>query len=136
MHEKKVVLIVDDEVGMREMLSWSLGGADYEIAVARDGEEAARRLAAGGVDLVVTDVTMPRLGGFAVLELAVRAGIPVIVMTGFGTVEMAVHAMRRGASDFLLKPFDTQHLAERVTDTLSSRARPAERVPSGLYRGT
>jgi DNA-binding NtrC family response regulator len=124
---KKTVLIVDDEPGMREMLRWSLGESAFEVVVARDGEEAAALLAAGGVDLVVTDLTMPRLGGFDVLEeaAATEPRTPVIVMTGFGTVEMAVHAMRRGASDFLLKPFDVRYLLGRITEALT----PA-RVPS------
>ena len=118
---RKVVLVVDDEVGMREMLSWLLG-KEYDIVAASDGEEAAARIAAGGVDLVVTDVTMPRLGGFGVLEAAASTlpKTPAIVMTGFGTVEMAVQAMRQGASDFLLKPFDAKVLAERIQETLAA----------------
>ena len=118
---RKVVLIVDDEPGMRDMLRWSLDGEAFDVILACDGEEASALLAAGGVDMVLTDVTMPRLGGFAVLEAAGRAGTPAIVMTGFGTVEMAVHAMQRGASDFLLKPFDAARLRERIVEMLSSR---------------
>ncbi|MDE2143372.1 MAG: response regulator [Elusimicrobia bacterium] len=127
---RKVVLIVDDEPGMRDMLRWSLGGEAFDVALARDGEEASALIAAGGVDLVVTDITMPRLGGFAVLEAAGRAGTPVIMMTGFGTVEMAVHALRRGASDFLLKPFDAARLAERIGEALRRPDSPGPRAPS------
>ena len=89
-------------------------------------------LAAGGVDLVVTDITMPRLGGFDLLEAAssMLPRTPVIVMTGFGTVEMAVHAMRRGASDFLLKPFDARHLAARIQETLTPGERRGSAAPS------
>lgn len=123
---KKVVLIVDDETGMREMLRWSLGESEFEVVTARDGVEAAALLAAGGVDLAVTDITMPRLSGFGVLEAAARTfpATPVIVMTGFGTVEMAVYAMKRGASDFMLKPFDVSQLAARIHEVFvgSSRA--------------
>lgn len=127
---RKKVLIVDDEAGMRDMLRWSLHDAEYEILVARDGTEAAELLAAGAVDLVVTDLTMPRLGGFGLLEVAARTGTPVIVMTGFGTVEMAVHAMRRGAADFLLKPFDVARLASRISETLTARERRGAGAPS------
>ena len=118
---KKVVLIVDDEAGMRDMLRWSLRHCDFDIIVAHDGEEASAFVARGGIDLVVTDLTMPRLGGFGLLELAAATTpkTPVIVMTGFGTVEMAVHAMRRGANDFLLKPFEVQHLLARIRETLT-----------------
>lgn len=129
---RKVVLIVDDEAGMRDMLRWTLDESAFDIVVARDGEEAAALLATGGVDLVITDVTMPRLGGFGVLAAA--AGTlprpPVIVMTGFGTVEMAVQAMKDGASDFLLKPFDAGRLAERIRETLMPRESLGAGVPS------
>jgi DNA-binding NtrC family response regulator len=129
---RKVVLIVDDEPGMRDMLRWSLGGREFEIVTARDGVEANALLAAGGVDLVITDLTMPRLGGLDVLEAAARTlpRTPVIVMTGFGTVELAVYAMRRGASDFLLKPFDARRLAERIQETLEPAGRRAPLAPS------
>ena len=129
---RKVVLIVDDEAGMRDMLRWSLAESEFDIVTARDGVEAAAMLAAGGVDLVVTDITMPRLGGFDVIEAAAATcpRTPVIVMTGFGTVEMAVHAMRRGASDFLLKPFDARHLSARIEETLTETGRPGPAVPS------
>ncbi len=129
---RKVVLIVDDEPGMRDMLRWSLGDSEFEIVAARDGVEANALLAAGGIDLVITDLTMPRLGGFDVLEAAARTRprTPVIVMTGFGTVELAVYAMRRGASDFLLKPFDALRLAQRIQETLKPTGSRAPLAPS------
>lgn len=119
---RKVVLVVDDEAGMREMLGWLLG-KDYDIVVAVDGAEAVASIASGGVDIVVTDIAMPRLGGFGVLAAAAGTlpKTPAIVMTGFGTVEMAVQAMRQGASDVLLKPFDAQVLADRIQETLAGR---------------
>lgn len=119
---KTVVLIVDDEEGVRDMLRWCLGGCGFDIAVARDGEEALAVIAGGGVDLVVTDLSMPRLGGFRLLEvLSRREQRPAaIVITGFGTVEMAVQAMRHGASDFLLKPFDPQHLVARIREVMET----------------
>ncbi|MBI3553327.1 MAG: response regulator [Elusimicrobia bacterium] len=111
---------MDDEEGMRDMLRWYLGGSGFDIATASDGEEALAVVARGGVDLIVTDLTMPRLGGFKLLEALSRdeKRPAAIVITGFGTVEMAVSAMRRGASDFLLKPFDPQHLIARIKEIL------------------
>jgi len=93
---------------------------------------AGALIAAGGVDLVVTDVAMPRLGGYDVLAAAAgtRPRTPAIVMTGFGTVEMAVLAMRRGAADFLLKPFDVRLLAARIRETLTEEARRGSAAPS------
>ncbi|MBI2384458.1 MAG: response regulator [Elusimicrobia bacterium] len=129
---RKVVLIVDDEAGMRDMLRWTFGGSEFVVVVARDGREAAELLSEGGIDLVVTDVTMPRQGGYDVLEAAAgtRPRTPAIVMTGFGTVEMAVLAMRRGAVDFLLKPFDVRLLAARIRETLTEEARRGSVAPS------
>lgn len=116
------MVIVDDEAGIRDMLRWRLRECEFDVVPARDGREAEALLAAGGVDLVVTDLTMPRLGGFGVLAAAAGTvpATPVIVMTGFGTVEMAVHALRHGASDFLLKPFDVRLLVARIRETLKS----------------
>ena len=117
---KKVVLIVDDEPGMRDMLRWSLDGAKFEVKLARDGREALAILALGGVDVVVTDLTMPNLDGFEFLEAmkARPSRTAVIVITGFATVEMAVHAMRLGAADVLLKPFDSQELENRIREVI------------------
>lgn len=116
----KTILLVDDEQGMRDMLRWYLRGSGYRIEVARDGAEAIRALDAGAVNLVVTDITMPRADGFRVIEAARALPTPaaVIAITGFGTVEGAVLAMRRGASDFILKPFDPEVLVRRIRETL------------------
>jgi DNA-binding NtrC family response regulator len=128
---RKRLLVVDDEAGMRDMLRWSLEASEYEVITARDGEEAAALILAGGVDLVITDITMPRLGGFGLLRIAAgtEPRTPVIVMTGFGTVEMAVHAMRLGASDFLLKPFDERRLAVRIEETLRGEKHRGSAAP-------
>lgn len=119
----KVVLIVDDEPGIRDMLRWCLRDRGFEIKTARDGEEALRVLRDGGVDLVVTDLTMPRLDGFQLLESAKAAapGLAIIVITGFATVEMAVFAMRKGAADVLLKPVEPRHLVARIDEIFWQR---------------
>ena len=114
---KKVVLVVDDEEGMRDMLGWRLGDSEFDIKLARNGEEAIAILGRDMIDLVVTDLTMPRCGGLKLLD-AIGGKTAVIVITGFGTVEMAVHAIRNGASDFLLKPFDPQYLLQRIREVL------------------
>jgi two-component system response regulator AtoC len=117
---KKVILVVDDEQGMRDMLRLHLGEAGFEIKLARDGLEAKKLLAEGTVDLVITDLSMPNFDGFALLEYARGIkGAPIMIVTGFGTVEMAVHAMRLGAADFLLKPFDLGLLARRITEIIA-----------------
>jgi DNA-binding NtrC family response regulator len=128
--KKTVVLIVDDEQGMRDMLSWRLGQLDFEVHVAADGEAAAELLRREDVDLVITDVTMPRLNGLQLLDVVarLRPGAAIIMMTGFGTVETAVYAMRKGACDFLLKPFDVDRLMSRVVEVIAEAA--AEGMPS------
>lgn len=117
---ERLILVVDDEAGMRDMLRWYLAGDGYRIEVARDGAEALEILEREPVDLVVTDLTMPRADGFRVIEGARGRERPtaVIAITGFGTVESAVLAMRRGAADFILKPFDPEVLARRIRETL------------------
>ncbi|MEK7381803.1 MAG: response regulator [Elusimicrobiota bacterium] len=119
---RKTILIVDDEAGIRDMLRFCLERSEFNIVTAHDGTEATALLMAGGIDLMVTDITMPHLGGLGLLEIAAGTSpkTPAIVMTGFGTVEMAVHAMKLGASDFLLKPFDVHLLAALIQKTLKA----------------
>ncbi len=119
----RVILVVDDEAGMRDMLGWRLEGLGFDLRLAGDGAEAIRVLESERVDLVITDLTMPRVGGFGVLEFA-RSRTPapsVIAVTGFATVETAVRAMRQGAFDFLLKPFDDSLFVSRVKEALGVR---------------
>lgn len=120
MAEAGRILVVDDEPGMRDMLWWSLERLGYSLAQARDGEEALRALDGGGVDLIITDLTMPRRGGLELLRALARRpdSPPVIVVTGFGTVETAVEAMRLGARDFLLKPYELELLLARVRECI------------------
>lgn len=116
----KRILLVDDEVGMRDMLSWSLRESGFALERASNGTDALAVLDRASVDLIVTDLTMPQRNGFELLTALRERGDapPVIVVTGFGTVEMAVQAMRLGAVDFILKPFDFQHLYKRINELL------------------
>jgi DNA-binding NtrC family response regulator len=116
------VLVVDDETGFRDMLTWNLRGDGVDVDTAKDGLEAQRKLAeaAFGYSLVLTDITMPGVDGLKLLHHIRSAvpSLPVILMTGFGTVEMAVQAMKAGATDFVLKPFDVQGMISRVRRVL------------------
>lgn len=115
------ILVVDDEPGYRDMLEWSLLRDGVRVDTARDGKEAQRRLAEAEYSLVLTDITMPGLDGLKLLNAIKKQSpaLPVILMTGFGTVELAVKAMKEGADDFILKPFDVNALAGRIHDLLS-----------------
>ncbi|HBD13509.1 MAG TPA: sigma-54-dependent Fis family transcriptional regulator, partial [Porticoccaceae bacterium] len=111
------VLIVEDDDMLREALSDTLQLAGYRPVVAENGEKALQTLGAEHVDLVVTDVQMAAMDGHALLR-AVKCRwpqMPVALMTAYGTIEKAVSAMRDGAEDYLVKPFEAEVLIEMVT---------------------
>ena len=115
------VLVVDDEPGFRSMLQWELGSRGMIVEVAINGAEAVKLIKEKTFDLVITDLTMPILDGLMLLE-AVKQLTPeteVIMATGFGTVETAVHAMQQGAYDFVLKPYDFEKLTTRIKQAMS-----------------
>jgi DNA-binding NtrC family response regulator len=106
------ILVVEDKESLREMLRKTLEARGYGVREAGDAYEARRQLQQGRFVAVLTDLRLPAGSGFEVLAAA-RDGdpdLPVIVMTAFGTVEEAVRAMKEGATDFLTKPVDTDHL--------------------------
>jgi DNA-binding NtrC family response regulator len=123
------VLIVDDEQSVRTALERIVSAMGYEVIAALDGLDAQARLAQGPVDLVITDLGMPGADGFAVLDAvrALRSGLPVIVLTGRGSTQDCVRAMRAGAADFLGKPFDQTELQQVVRAALQSREPSAAR---------
>ncbi len=99
--------MVDDEKVIRDMLAEFLGMEGYFVETAEDGVAAVNALERSNFDLVVSDLKMPRMGGIALLD-AVGKTAPnalTVIMTGFGTVETAIDAMKRGAYDYVLKPF-------------------------------
>jgi DNA-binding NtrC family response regulator len=118
------ILIADDETNTLEGLRWALEGEgeDMAIATARDGEEAWQELRSDPADLVLTDLKMPRLSGMDLLRRAKEASpeTEVIVLTGHGTVESAVEAMKLGAADYLLKPINIEELRITVRRVLES----------------
>ncbi|MGD8396216.1 MAG: sigma-54 dependent transcriptional regulator [Candidatus Eiseniibacteriota bacterium] len=107
------ILIVDDEPNLRATLRMTLESEGHRVSEAASGEEAIGRAARGGIDLVLLDVRMPGIDGLETLErLRDRdPELPVVVMSGHGTIETAVQALQLGALDFLEKPLG----AERVT---------------------
>lgn len=101
------ILIVDDERDIRRALEFVLSGEGYSVETASNGIEAVEKLKDGAFDLVITDIRMNGLDGFGVLEKSrkMSPATPVIMMTAFGSVESAVEAMKRGAADYIVKPF-------------------------------
>jgi DNA-binding NtrC family response regulator len=117
------VLVADDEKNIREGLAEALSQDGYGTILAADGDEAVARIDRGDVDLVITDLRMPRKSGNEVLKDVVGKypGLPVIVLTGHGTIEDAVSAMRMGAFDFVTKPINLDHISLLVKRALESR---------------
>lgn len=117
------VLVIDDEKNIRTGLAAALKLDGYEVFLAADGNEGMDIALRGDIDLVITDLRMPGMSGEEVLKKVTSEtpGVPVIVLTGHGTVESAVDAMRAGAYDFLTKPLNLDRLSLLVKRALQSR---------------
>jgi DNA-binding NtrC family response regulator len=117
------VLVVDDERNIRTGLGKALELDGYEVHLASDGQEALDLVNSSAIDLVITDLKMPRLSGEELLKRVASAHptIPVIILTGHGSIESAVNAMRVGAYDFLTKPPNLDHLSLMVKRALANR---------------
>jgi DNA-binding NtrC family response regulator len=101
------ILIVEDEARIRRLLELDLGEAGFQTFSAADAEKGLDLLRREQIDLVLTDLKLPGMGGLEFLQAAKRlnGALPVVVMTAYGTVETAVDAMKAGATDYILKPF-------------------------------
>ena len=122
------ILVVDDDRGVRAALRVNLTKAGYAIDEAESAEEALARLESTRAELVLSDVRMPGLGGLGLLDtLRAREGAPpVVLMTGFGSVESAVAAMKAGAADYLIKPVARDELLVVLQRVLRARALEVE----------
>ncbi len=122
------VLVVDDQKPLRQTVSITLSRAGHQVDEASNGAEAIRRVDETLYDVVITDLKMEGIDGLAVLE-AVKARdqeTEVIVVTAFGTIESAVQAIRRGAHDYLTKPFDPDQVLHALDMALERRRLRAE----------
>ncbi len=120
----KPVLVVDDERVIREGCRRLLAPEGYEVLTAENGREALDLLLTESADVILCDLLMPVMGAFEVIE-EVRVkypDLPLIVITGHGTVATAVEAMRKGAYDFITKPFAADHLMLIIKRALEKRA--------------
>ncbi|MEW6515742.1 MAG: HD domain-containing phosphohydrolase [candidate division FCPU426 bacterium] len=115
------ILVVDDEKGIRESLNILLTDEGYQIDMASDGMEALTLLEKKQYDLVLTDLRMPNMNGMSLLSQIKEKwdeSIPVIMLTSCGHVDTAIQAIKEGASDFIIKPFEVDHLRESVRKAL------------------
>ncbi|MBW2109776.1 MAG: sigma-54-dependent Fis family transcriptional regulator [Deltaproteobacteria bacterium] len=117
------LLVVDDDLSMREMLDVMLTSEGYEVAHAEDGATAIRMLEKTGFDLVISDIRMAPVGGLEVLREAKkrRPETLVIMISAFATTETAVEAMNEGAYDYIPKPFNVDELKQTIRNALARR---------------
>ncbi|MBA3478148.1 MAG: response regulator [Lautropia sp.] len=116
------ILVVDDEMGIRELLSEILGDEGHSVTLAENAQRAREAMTASIVDLVLLDIWMPDTDGVTLLKEWAAGGqltMPVIMMSGHATIETAVEATRIGALDFLEKPIALQKLLKAVEQGLN-----------------
>ncbi|MBD8879341.1 sigma-54-dependent Fis family transcriptional regulator [Rhodanobacter sp. 7MK24] len=120
----KRILIVDNEAKMRRILELSLKAMGHIVSEAADGAAALSIVEKQAVDLVLTDLRMPGMDGIALLAALRERGmdVPVIVMTAYGTIETAVEAMKLGAVDYIIRPFEMETVEMAVTRALAMQA--------------
>ena len=120
--EMASLLIADDEKNIRSGLEIAFEDEGYTVVTAADGKEAWEKLQKNAIDLVITDLRMPEMDGYELLKRisAAYPTLPVIVLTGHGTIETAVETMRDGAVDFFTKPVDIDKLSLVVKKTISA----------------
>src|SRR5271166_1835055 len=121
--ERKQVLIVDDEPNLRKILSAQLSRDGYDVMTANDGEEGLAALKDHHIDLVITDLKMPKVDGMTLLKKALEEDpeLPVVMITAHGTVDTAVEALKSGAFDYLTKPFDKDEVRQIVAKALKTK---------------
>src|SRR6266481_1884985 len=124
----KHLLLVEDEVPLRLAVAEQLADRGYSVEQAESGEAALARLAEFAFDVIVTDLRLPGIDGSAVVEAAVARypDIIAIVVTGYGTVKDAVEAIKRGAADFVNKPFQIDELLHSLDSAFEQRRLKSE----------
>jgi two-component system response regulator AtoC len=122
--KSKHLLIVEDEDALRSAVAERLSDEGYAVDQARSGEDALRMLDAFAYDVVVTDLRLPGMDGRQVLERGLERypDLVVVVVTAFGTMKDAVEAIRRGAADFIAKPFQFEELLHVIQTSLERRS--------------
>ena len=127
---RAVILVVDDDADQRASLKDDLEHEGFAVELAAGGRAGLERVRRGGIDLVVSDIKMPDLDGLDLLSevRAVDPSLCVIIITGFGSIDTAIRAVKLGAYDYLPKPFETDHLLLLIDRALGERALRSENV--------
>jgi len=124
------ILVVDDEKVIRDILSDFLTDEGFIVITAEDGRQALAELDRQPFDLMITDLMMPDIGGLELMEEVKKRGLHLltIIMTGFGTVETAIKAMKHGAYDYMLKPFKVDEMLQVIRRALDKQRLEQENV--------
>jgi DNA-binding NtrC family response regulator len=127
---KARLLIVDDEEQFVEALSERLAMRDYDVTTSLTGENAIEKITNYNFDVVILDVRLPGIEGTAVLRKikSLKPLTEVIMLTGHGTVEMAIEGMKLGAFDFLMKPCETEDLTAKIDKAHDRKAEQEDRI--------
>ena len=125
------ILIVEDEMPISELLRLSLTKAGYHCICAMDGIEAASRIEKDNFDLILLDVMLPGMDGFALMDYIQDLGTPVIFITAKNAVSDRVRGLRMGAEDYIVKPFEILELLARVEGVLRRHGKLAATVSAG-----
>jgi len=112
------ILVVDDEQGLRDLLSFELGLQGYKVSTASDGVLGVEKFRSEKFQLVVCDINMPKLSGLGVLAKLKEIDPDVKVIIISGTVEAGIDAKKKGAADFVRKPFDMDEFSALIKKTL------------------
>ena len=118
MENKRKVLIVDDEEGIREIIRMNLELAGYECFEAEDGEKAIHFLQESTPDIALLDIMLPKMDGYQISEYFVKKNIPIIFITAKEGVTDKVKGLKLGADDYIVKPFDAMELLARIEAVL------------------
>ncbi|WP_433268113.1 response regulator transcription factor [Actinosynnema sp. CS-041913] len=136
MNETGRVLVVDDDVTVRDVVRRYLELAGHEVELVGDGEHALRRIAEREPDLVVLDLMLPGIDGLEVCRrLRARSAVPVVMLTALGEEEDRIAGLQLGADDYVTKPFSPRELALRVTSVLRRARVPVDRAGAVLVDG-
>lgn len=130
MSSEATVFVVDDDEGVRKSLAWLLESVHLKYLLFTDGEDFLNRYKPGTLGCVLLDVRMPRIDGLEVHRRlrAIDVGIPVLVVTGHADVPMATQAMREGAFDLIEKPYNDNHLLERIHSAIDQHKEVVEKT--------
>jgi DNA-binding response OmpR family regulator len=131
---RKKILVVDDDAELVEIISFNLKQAGYSIGTASNGVDALKKARSLEPDLIVLDVMMPELDGFAVCEILRRdsatAALPILMLTALSSELGRVAGLGSGASGFLTKPFSPRLLVQRIEELLQKSANSTQSAAS------